>query len=67
MGPQDPLKSQKSIPMGSMVFLDPKGPSKKISSILGTGCHKVCTCWLNGATWYLQYFMLFFLDFFLVF
>ena len=25
------------------------GVPKKFSSIFGMGCHKVCTCWLNGA------------------
>ena len=49
MGPQGPPKGLKSIPKGSWVVLDPKDSPKKISSISGTGCHKVCTCWLNGA------------------
>ena len=35
--------------MGSLVVLDPNDSPKKISSIFGTGCHKVCTCLLNGA------------------
>ena len=49
MAPRDPQKRKKSILMGSLVVLDPNGSPKKISSIFGTGCHKVCTCLLNGA------------------
>ena len=49
IGSQGPPKGLKSIPKGSWVVLDPKDSPKKISSISGTGCHKVCTCWLNGA------------------
>ena len=46
---RDPQKGKKSILMGSLVVLDPNDSPKKISSIFGTGCHKVCTCLLNGA------------------
>ena len=49
MAPKPPKKELKSIPRGSKVVLDPKGSPKKFSSIFGMGCHKVCTCWLNGA------------------
>ena len=49
MAPRGPQKGQKSILMGSLVVLDPNDSPKKISSIFGTGCHKVCTCLLNGA------------------
>ena len=49
MAPRVPLKEQKSILMGSLVVFDPHAPPKRISYILGTGCHKVCTCPLNGA------------------
>ena len=50
MAPWGPPKGQKSILMGSLVVLDPNDSPKKISSIFGTGCHKVCTCLLNGAS-----------------
>ena len=50
MAPRGPQKGQKSILMGSLVVLDPNGSPKKISSIFGMGCHKVCTCLLNGAS-----------------
>ena len=46
IAPRDPQKGKKSILMGSLVVLDPNGSPKKILSIFGTGCHKVC---LNGA------------------
>ena len=49
MAPRGPPKGQKSILMGSLVVLDPNASPKKISSIFGTGCHKACTCPLNGA------------------
>ena len=49
MAPRGPQKGQKSILMGSLVVLDPNASPKKISSIFGTGCHKACTCPLNGA------------------
>ena len=49
MAPRGPQKGQKSILMGSLVVLDPNASPKKILSIFGTGCHKVCTCPLNGA------------------
>ena len=45
MAPKPPKKELKSIPRGSKVVLDPKGSPKKFSSIFGTGCHKVFTCW----------------------
>ena len=50
MAPRGPQKGQKSILMGSLVVLDPNASPKKISSIFGTGCHKACTCPLNGAS-----------------
>ena len=49
MAPRGPQKGQKSILIGSLVVLDPNASPKKISSIFGTGCHKACTCPLNGA------------------
>ena len=49
MAPRGPHKGQKSNLMGSLVVLDPNASPKKISSIFGTGCHKACTCPLNGA------------------
>ena len=49
MAPRGPQKGQKSILMGSLVVLDPNASPKKILSIFGTGCHKACTCPLNGA------------------
>ena len=49
MSPRGPQKGQKSILMGSLMVLDPNASLKKISSIFGTGCHKACTCPLNGA------------------
>ena len=52
MAPRGPQKGQKSILMGSLVVLDPNASPKKISSIFGTGCHKACTCPLNGASCY---------------
>ena len=51
MAPRGPQKGQKSILMGSLVVLDPNASPKKISSIFGTGCHKACTCPLNGANY----------------
>ena len=49
MAPRGPQKGQKSILMGSLAVLDPNASPKKILSIFGTGCHKACTCPLNGA------------------
>ena len=49
MAPRGPPKGQKSILMGSLMVLDPNDSPKKISAIFGTGCHKVCSCLLNGA------------------
>ena len=48
-GPRDPPKRKKSFLRGSLVVLDPNGSPKNFLSIFGTGCHKVCTCLLNGA------------------
>ena len=56
MAPRGPQKGQKSILMGSLVVLDPNASPKKISSIFRTGCHKACTCPLNGAFGHQLYF-----------